>query len=197
MAYHAEKYNLHYLKQIEATLHRALSEHPRTFALRVDLRLPDTEVIAATDAAVISRFTESLKAKVVADLNKKQREGKRVHPCTLRYVWAREFNQVGKKHYHVLLLFNKDTYAFLGDYRSQEGNLAGLITQAWLSALGLKDKRYHSLPYFPENPCYYLNAKTLGTDSVYEQLVTRVSYLAKERSKISNDGERNFGCSQR
>lgn len=189
--------NSDYLNGINKTIQAALEEHPRTFALRVDLRLPD-DVLARIDAAVISRFFDSLKAKLKADSNKKRAEGKRVHPCTLRYVWVREFNQREyKKHYHVLLLLNKDAYAFLGDYRASEGNLAALITQSWLSALGFKDERYQSLAYFPDNPCYYLDVKTLDTDGVYEKLITRVSYLAKERSKISNDGERNFGCSQR
>ncbi|PHI30137.1 inovirus Gp2 family protein [Budvicia aquatica] len=189
--------NPDYLNRMTKTIQAALKEHPRTFALRVDLRLPD-DILARTDPALISRFMDSLKAKLKADLAKKESEGKRVHPSTLRYVWVREFNeQEDKKHYHVLLLLNKDAYAFLGDYRQQTGNLAALITQAWLSALGINDERYQSLTYFPKNPCYYLNIKMLDTDGVYAKLMTRVSYLAKERSKISADGERNFGCSHR
>ncbi|MCD1125201.1 inovirus Gp2 family protein [Jinshanibacter sp. LJY008] len=188
--------NPDYLNRMTKTIQSALNEHLRTFALRVDLRLPD-DVLARIDSAVISRFFDSLKAKLKADSNKKRAEGKRIHHSTLRYVWVREFNQPGeKKHYHVLLLLNKDAYAFLGDYRASEGNLAALITQAWLSALGINDKRYQSLTYFPKNPCYYLDAKTLGINGVYAELMVRVSYLAKERSKVSDDGERNFGCSQ-
>lgn len=171
------------------------NEHPRILALRFDLRLPDN-VLARIDSAVISRFFDSLKAKLKADSNKKRLAGKRVHPCPPRYVWVREFNQPAeKKHYHVLLLLNKDAYAFLGDYRASEGNLAALITQAWFSALGINDKRYQSLTYFPKNPCYYLDEKTLNADGVYAKLMTRVSYLAKERSKVSVEGERNFGYS--
>ena len=41
-----------------------LDVHPRLTALRVDLRLPD--VPAATDAAVISRFINALKARINA-----------------------------------------------------------------------------------------------------------------------------------
>ncbi len=189
--------NSDYLNKIIDVIQAALKEHPRTFALRVDLRLPD-DIFARTDPALISRFIDSLKAKLKADLTKKESEGKRVHPSTLRYVWVREFNQrEDKKHYHVLLLLNKDTYAFLGGYSQLTGNLAALITQAWLSALGINDERYQSLTYFPDNPCYYLNDKTLSTDGVYAKLMVRVSYLAKVRSKISADGERNFGCSHR
>ncbi|WP_407936348.1 YagK/YfjJ domain-containing protein [Limnobaculum parvum] len=65
-----------------------------------------------------------------------------------------------------------------------------------MSALGVTDDRYRSLTYFPENPCYYLNVNASDFDDVYAELIVRVSYLAKVKSKISGDGERNFGCSQ-
>lgn len=77
-------------------MRHALNVHPRLTALRVDLRLPD--VPAATDAAVISRFINALKARIDAYQKRKHREGKRVHPTTLHYVWAREFGECkGKK----------------------------------------------------------------------------------------------------
>ncbi|MEN1769105.1 YagK/YfjJ domain-containing protein, partial [Pseudomonas aeruginosa] len=107
---------------------RALDVHPRLTALRVDLRLPD--VPAATDAAVISRFINALKARINAYQKRKRREGKRVHPTTLHYAWAREFGELkGKKHYHLLLLVNRDTWCRAGDYRAP-GSLAGMIKQA-------------------------------------------------------------------
>ncbi len=64
----------------------ALNVHPRLTALRVDLRLPD--VPAATDAAVISRFINALKARIDAYQKRKHREGKRVHSSTLHYARA-------------------------------------------------------------------------------------------------------------
>lgn len=192
------KYNHDWLERIENTIENALNEHPRTLAIRVDLRLPDAEVSASIDHAVISRFTDSLKAKIRANRHQKLKEGKRVHSCTLRYAWAREFgSEKGKKHYHVLLLLNKDAYFQLGPYTEYGGTLALTIRQAWMSALGVSDAKYHFLAQFPEYPCYYLNAKTLVTDGIYQRLIERISYLAKERSKQYGDGERNFGCSLR
>ncbi len=71
----------------------------------------------ATDAAVISRFINALKARIDAYQKRKHREGKRVHPTTLHYVWAREFGECkGKKHYHLMLLVNRDTWCRAGDY---------------------------------------------------------------------------------
>ncbi|EHS5635811.1 TPA: inovirus-type Gp2 protein, partial [Escherichia coli] len=89
------------------------------------------------DAAVISRFINALKARIDAYQKRKHREGKRVHPTTLHYVWAREFGECkGKKHYHLMLLVNRDTWCRAGDYRAP-GSLAGMIEQAWCSALGV------------------------------------------------------------
>ena len=129
------KYNPFWQQRIRETVRHALNVHPRLTALRVDLRLPD--VPAATDAAVISRFINALKARIDAYQKRKHREGKRVHPTTLHYAWAREFGVFrGKKHYHLLLLVNRDTWCRAGDYRDP-GSLAGMIEQAWCSALGV------------------------------------------------------------
>lgn len=128
------KYNPFWQQRIRETVRHALNVHPRLTALRVDLRFPD--VPAATDAAVISRFINALKARIDAYQKRKHREGKRVHPTTLHYVWAREFGECkGKKHYHLMLLVNRDTWCRAGDYRAP-GSLAGMIEQAWCSALG-------------------------------------------------------------
>ncbi len=127
------KYNPFWQQRIRETVRHALDVHPRLTALRVDLRLPD--VPAATDAAVISRFINALKARIDAYQKRKHREGKRVHSSTLHYAWAREFGELkGKKHYHLLLLVNRDTWCRAGDYRAP-GSLAGMIKQAWCSAL--------------------------------------------------------------
>ncbi|SVX38902.1 Protein of uncharacterised function (DUF3296) [Klebsiella pneumoniae] len=68
-----------------------------------------------------------------------------MHPTTLHYVWAREFGECkGKKHYHLMLLVNRDTWCRAGDYRAP-GSLAGMIKQAWCSALGVDAGRYDTL----------------------------------------------------
>lgn len=114
------------------------------------LRFPDCP------AAVISRFTDSLKAKIDAYIKRKQHEGKRVHATTLRFVWVREFGERnGKKHYHVVLLQNRDTWCGAGDYRAPD-SLAGLIKQAWCSALRVDAQQYSSLANFPQNPVLWL-----------------------------------------
>ncbi|MDU3884017.1 MAG: inovirus Gp2 family protein [Escherichia coli] len=165
------EYNPFWQQRIRETVLRALDVHPRLTALRVDLRLPD--VPAATDAAVISRFINALKARINAYQKRKRREGKRVHPTTLHYAWAREFGELkGKKHYHLLLLVNRDTWCRAGDYRAPR-SLAGMIKQAWCSALGVDND-----------------------DTGFQQVLERADYLAKEHTKAHCTGERNFGCSR-
>ncbi|EEU9456963.1 inovirus Gp2 family protein [Escherichia coli] len=185
------KYNSFWQKCIRETVQQALAVHPRLTALQVDLLLPEHP--AETDAAVISRFVNALKARIYAYQKRRRREGKRVHPTTLHYAWAREFGErKGKKHYHLLLLVNRDTWCRAGDYRVP-GSLAGMIKQAWCSALGV-DAGYHAtLATFPEHPALWL---TRDDDAGFQQLLERADYLAKEHTKACGTGERNFGCSR-
>ncbi|EMB7752247.1 TPA: inovirus Gp2 family protein [Serratia marcescens] len=196
--------NKNYVKRIQDTITKALNEYPRVMVLRVDLRLPEIETGSyKNDSGIVTRFIVSLKAQIEADLLKKCHEGKRVHSCRVRHIWAREFNECGKKHYHVALLFNREAYAYPGRYTSINGNdthnLAMMIMEAWVRALGLNSvvnhQQYYPLVEFPVNGYYHLSKKNDFT----EQLATvtdRLNYLAKNYSKDNSDGQRNFGCSQ-
>ncbi|MBJ6770259.1 inovirus-type Gp2 protein, partial [Escherichia coli] len=64
------KYNPFWQQRIRETVRHALNVHSRLTALRVDLRFPD--VPAATDAAVISRFINALKARIDAYQKRKR-----------------------------------------------------------------------------------------------------------------------------
>ncbi|EHD0836640.1 inovirus Gp2 family protein, partial [Escherichia coli] len=114
-------HNAYWLSRFDSLLDSALAQHRAVSFIRVDLRFP--EYMPATimdpdpDSAVISRFFESLKAKIQAYQRKKRRANKRVHATSLRYFWCREFGKMyGRKHYHVILLLNKDTWCSLGDF---------------------------------------------------------------------------------
>ncbi|WP_185922700.1 inovirus Gp2 family protein [Hafnia paralvei] len=199
------KLNQNYVKRIQDTITKALIEYPRTMLLRVDLRLPEIELDShSTDSGLITRFIVSLKAQIEADLLKKKNVGKRVHPCRVRHIWAREFNQCGKKHYHVALLFNREAYAYPGSYTTIDGeythNLAMMIMEAWVRVLGLNSElnyqQYYSLVEFPANGYYHLSKKGNKFTTQHADVTDRVNYLAKEYSKDNSDGQRNFGCSQ-
>ncbi|MCV5491647.1 inovirus Gp2 family protein, partial [Escherichia coli] len=82
-----------------------------------------------------TRFIESLKAKLLVDCQRKNLRWKRNRSNRLRYAWVREVGELNRrKHYHVLLLLNKDFYHGAGNYNSDD-SLYALIQQAWCSAL--------------------------------------------------------------
>ena len=127
------EYNPFWQQRIRETVLRALDVHPRLTALRVDLRLPD--VPAATDAAVISRFINALKARINAYQKRKRREGKRVHPTTLHYARAGNSGSLKAKTLSPPAAGQPGYRCRAGDYRAPR-SLAGMIKQAWCSALG-------------------------------------------------------------
>lgn len=196
-----------YLLKLDQVIRRALEEHPRTFAVRVDLRYPrffDESAIKHDD---ITCFIKSLKSQLEADARRKERERKRVHPCTLRHVWAKEQCESGHPHFHVLLLFNRDRYHGLGDFTSSSHadglrgqafnepalNLSGRIIRAWASALNLDDRDAQGLVHFCQDGCYRLDQ---DDPEAFDALFERVSYLAKADTKVYGGRRRTFGGSQ-
>ena len=203
--YNCYPLNQNHVKRIQDTLNKSLNEYSRTLVLRVDLRLPDFNTDCYnSDSSLITRFIASLKAQVDANLLNRKNAGKRIHPRRIRYVWAREFSHFGKKHYHLALLFNRENYAYPGNYRSVNGeyshNLALMIMEAWVRALGLNatanHSKYYSLVEFPERGYYHLSKNSADFTTQYAEVTARINYLAKEYSKDYSDGQRNFGCSQ-
>jgi hypothetical protein len=197
--------NQNYVKRIQDTITKALNDYPRVMILRVDLRFPEIDTGSyKSDSGIVTRFVVSLKAQIEADLMKKCNAGKRVHPCRVRHIWAREFNEYGKKHYHVALLFNREAYAYPGSYTSTVGNythnLAMMIMEAWVRALGLHSvdnhTQYYALTEFPKNCYYHLSRNSENFTEQHSDITNRINYLAKEFSKDNFDGQRNFGCSQ-
>ncbi|MGM7757269.1 inovirus Gp2 family protein [Yersinia enterocolitica] len=189
-------FNTTYLQRILRVIDNANTEHARTMAVRVDLRLPDDILI--NRQGLISRFIESLDAKIAARYRSKLKQGKRTYSCHLRDAWVREVGEINQKsHYHMVLFVNNDTFNGLGSYGEEGTGLASLIREAWLSALQLGyGPEYRTLARFPDNPLYYLDVNSAGYREVYDQLTFRLSYFAKERTKLYSREERSFGCSQ-
>lgn len=140
-----------YLDAILQTLQAAMNEHPRTFMVRFDLHLPQLnfrDSPTVYDSTVISKFFKSLDAKIQQDRLIKGREGKRVHPCTRRYIWARERACADTDHYHIAIFLNNDAYNHLGNYNRSGQNLSTKIVEARASALGLDDYSTRHLVHF-------------------------------------------------
>ena len=182
-----------YLEGCMATLDQALHSHPRTLAIRVDLRFPINAV--KTDEASISRFMSSLRAQIKADQRHKANAGQRVHPCGLRFVWTREKDTALYHHYHVLLLLNADSYNCLGSYNATEGNMASRIRKAWASAIGVPFSELGGAVFFPANPIYLLNKNAIDYAQGFQNLFFRVSYFTKVATKQYGQKLRHFGRS--
>ena len=185
-----------YLERMLWVIDNAISEYPRTLAIRVDLRLPQGYGDAGSD--LMSRFTESLKAQIRADLHRKDMQGTRVHQCNLRYIWVKERSNSFSPHFHVLLLLNHDAYHTLGDFNAEHGrNMAARIRKAWASALGSELDAVIGLVEFPKNAVYRLNTYSNDFHQTRIDLFRRMSYFAKLNTKEFGSKSRNFGCSLR
>ncbi|MDT1065156.1 inovirus Gp2 family protein [Providencia stuartii] len=188
-------YNAQYQQIFSNVINDAIREFPRTLALRVDLRFPSDYQYGDSNKE-ITRFIESLKCMIRVDCRRRNRRWKRKYPNRLRYIWVREIGERNhRKHYHVLLLLNKDFYHSVGHYNSDE-SLGTLIQKAWCSALKLLVKEYASLVHFPKNKLFYLNPNS----SIYIQQLSalqhRMDYLAKNHTKSYHDGYRSIGGSR-
>jgi hypothetical protein len=187
--------NPNHLITLDNTIQDMLDDHTRVFALRVDLHVPDCELI--NRCKLMSRFIGSLKAQLKASERQRSKQGTRIYPNTLRYVWAKEYGtENGLEHYHVLLLFNKDTYNQLGSFKSQS-SLAGRIKKAWNSALGDAVSETASHVNYSDNGSYYIDGNSADYEDELDDLMYRASYFCKNKTKVISASRRSFGSSPR
>lgn len=179
-------------------------KHDRIFTLRADFRFAQSHATGEPDLPLcfqnddekaITRALESLKSQLREEHRRSDRAGE---PTPLGYIWARERVTGERPHYHLVLLFNKDVYGYLGDYTKPDAdNMGTRIQKAWCSAIGLEYPDYAYLPHFPKNhSAWFTRDDTLTLNDDYYDFLLRVAYLAKDYSKDFDDGYRNFGTSQ-
>jgi len=184
-----------YLIRPYQTIQRALLEHPRTFAFRVDLRLPFSEDTLTNPYTneVIDRFIESFKAKIKHNRHVAKQMNAYAHDSAVRYVWAKEYGQHGLPHYHLIILLNLDAYNALGHFTLGRSNLFNRIQEAWASALGCPVEAIQGLVEIPTNPVYRVLRDDVDSQAA---LFYRASYLCKMATKEYGDGAHAFGCSR-
>lgn len=179
-----------YLEKTFRTLESALSDYPRIFATRFDLMLPSGT--SNWPSTVISRFIDNLKYEVNAFLKER---GIPRDKCLPRFVWSKERNTSLNNHYHFLLILNKDVFFTSGRVESDNLNLVSRIQISWSKALGLDFSNGYPLVHFPRNRDYRVDRNSADFLPNLSMLFSRASYLAKEESKLYQDGTRHFGCS--
>ena len=190
-----------YLQSIYSTMQKALAEHPRTMAFRFDLHLPrmgnDIDCPNSFNDRLVAKFIDSFKAKLRACEQRKYNEGKRIYPCTVRYVWCKERAEAEQAHYHFVMFLNNDAYNRIGSYDSWGHNNATRIIEAWASAISLDAIRAKNLVHFPKNPVYYLDSNSSECPIIFADAFYRISYLAKVATKHYGVSSGNaFGCSR-
>lgn len=188
-------FNTTYLQRMLGVIDNAIAQHPRTMAVRVDLRLPDDN--CNRNSGLISRFIESLNAKIDARYRNKIKNGIRSYPCQLRYAWFGKWRNKREVPLPHGTFREQRHIQWTWELWRRGTGLASLIREAWLSALQLGPyPEYRTLVHIPDNPLYYLDVNNLDYKTVYDKLTFRLSYFAKERTKSYSRNERSFGCSQ-
>ena len=192
------------LRRSLAVVYDFLEKNNRIFAVFAVLRFaqshaadePDLPLcFQRDDEKAITRALDSLKSQLRAE---NLRSGRAGRPALPAYIWARERNTSEHPHYHLVLLFDREVYAYLGNYTEPDAdNMATRIQKAWCSAIGLDYPDYASRVHFPKNHTAWFtrhHALTLSPD--YYDFLLRVAYLAKNNTKHLSDGYRNLGTSQ-
>ncbi|AOG22107.1 inovirus Gp2 family protein [Acidovorax sp. RAC01] len=184
-----------YLEALHRVIKCALEQYGRVFAFRVDLHLPLSHGIESCtiENSVLSRFLQSLKAKIAHGRMIAKLNGNQFHDTKLRYFWVREVGVQGRPHFHLVILLNGHAYNWLGNYQSPAGNMANRVWEAWASALGMHVDDARSLVHFPENPSYIL--RRTDPDS-FAAFFRRASYLCKARTKQYGAGHHGYGASR-
>lgn len=181
------------LNRIIDVMNATLEEHPRTFAVRFDLRFP-VSLKTIPEDKLVSRFAASLREKIQhARARAGRRTGNRVHQTSVRYVWAREVGEHGRPHYHFVIFLNRDAFYVLGQYKVGRDNIYNRIIEAWASALGIEVEDAIGLPHIPDNAIYRIRADDLDSQ---DEFFYRASYLAKAATKVTGHRQR-FGGSRR
>ena len=181
------------LSKISEVLANALIDHPRTFAFRVDLRLPSYDFSYDEDR-LVERFIASLKKKLKHNREMARKAANGWVPDTrVRYVWAREMVDAGKPHFHFMIFVNRDAFHKLGIYELGRDNMYNRLIQAWASALSLNAEQAFGLVHIPANAMYELNA---GFFQSQNEAFFRASYFAKFQTKSYGAGRHTFGGSR-
>lgn len=184
-----------YLNLLHLTIQRALNEHPRVFAFRVDLRFPEDREIEPylSSNFVIERFIASFKEKIDHNRAVAKRKYGHAHDTSVRYVWAREVGRGGKPHFHLVFFLSNDAFGSLGDFNSSRDNMFNRLQEAWASALGISVSSVTGLVEIPRNPLYYVRRDDPASMA---ELFYRASYLCKAATKSYGNGCHAFGSSR-
>lgn len=184
-----------YLERLYGVMDKSLKDYSRVFAIRVDPRFPvDYEAygeVVMNDC--LSRFIESFKAKIEYNRELARRGNSKAHDTVVRYVWAREYSESGRPHYHLVFLLNGHAFSDLGYFEYGRDNMFNRLHQAWASALGIPLDQAKGLVHFPDEGAYLLHRDRSEMISAFFE---RATYLCKADTKHFGNGLHGFGASR-
>ncbi|MEQ6292220.1 inovirus Gp2 family protein [Vogesella sp. GCM10023246] len=185
-----------YLNSLHGVTDATVSENPRAFGLRFDLHFPDVSDLDSKiyTSKAITRFIESLKAKIAHNRQQAKSQRATAHDTVVRYVWASEQNDSVNPHWHVAILLNRDAYRSLGRFELGRDNMYNRLVSAWASALKMTEREAAGLVHIPDNPVYELHRDDQASIDAF---FLRASYLCKADTKQYGNGRHGFGCSRR
>lgn len=191
------------LRKILAMTENTFERHSRIFSFFTVLRFsrdhiaedPDSlACIQRTDMGAITRGMDSLKSQIREEHRRSGRSGAPSYPA---YAWVRERNTSEYPHYHSALLFDRNVYAFRGNYSLHDGNnMANRVQKAWCSAVKLDYPDYAHLVQFTQKSYWLDRNDAIQRSPKYVDYLMRLAYLAKENTKDVHSSYRNFGTSQ-
>lgn len=198
-----------YLNAAYNVLQSCLRDYSKIFVVSVTLKFPASSLESLEIAeGAVKRFIDSLRAQL-DHFDIQQRKIHLYRTNKVRFIRATEFGRQNgqmsqdlgqsRAHYHLALLFNGHVFNTLGQYyipftkESYSSNLAGRITKAWSSALGISINETYGLVHFGHSHYFQKTDMEKIMDTFFH-----ISYLCKQETKINSYGMgfKSFSCSR-
>ncbi|MGI2831424.1 YagK/YfjJ domain-containing protein [Vibrio alginolyticus] len=192
-----------YLIKSKELLDYVTGEHNRVLSFSLILRFPE-RFKQDRDVSYISRFIRIFQRKVDVTLEERRKIKVRVHHIKtgnkVFNIWCRERDSSNNDHYHMFILVSYENFRTLGHYSTSlepKKSLAILVQEAWSDALGISYSDMKGFVQFPPKNNYFRVVQNRpDTKSNYDNLLSRIYYLAKRETKNFGEGIRSFGCSR-
>ncbi|KAB0463737.1 MULTISPECIES: YagK/YfjJ domain-containing protein [Vibrio] len=192
-----------YLIKSKELLDYVTSEHNRVLSFSLILRFPQ-DFKQDRGVSYISKFIRIFQRKVDLTLEERKKRKARVYHMKkgnkVFNIWCRERNSSNNDHYHMFILLSYENFRTLGHYSTSlepKKSLAILVQEAWSDALGISYCDMKGLVQFPPKNNYFRVVQNRpDTKSNYDNLLSRIYYLAKRATKNFGEGIRSFGCSR-
>ena len=180
------------------TIKRALGDHPRTLAVRFDLKVPVAGMPVSAKSP-IERFIGSVQERINTKIKQKQREGKRWHRCNVRYVQKVEQTpDAVHEHYHVVLFVNNDMFMRVGHLGPGDNSeLAIIIREAWHNVVDVSECTTECLIHATTPSYYRLHGPLNSFDPDHQKAFRHFSYLCKEKTTLYRRGRPAFTTSRK